>query len=77
MIERKTLWLPFAVLFGAVVLAGCNSPVSPGAQPQISNALNNFQYQVTATRNFTDVATYQWQNTGTAATVNFRVPKTS
>ena len=56
----------------AVLLAGCNSPTSSLApfQPQINNAANNFQFQATGVQTVTTTLTYQWQNSGTGASVN-------
>ncbi len=67
----KMLFHCMAVLAGAALVAGCgNSPVSPGVQPEISNVVDNFQYQVTNIRNYTHEDSYAWQNTGAVANVN-------
>jgi hypothetical protein len=58
------------LLAGGVVLAACNSATAPGHDPQIINATNNFQYQITDIQNFSGTQVYRWQNTGTTATVN-------
>jgi hypothetical protein len=61
-----------ALLLGLFLLAGCgdDNPTSPGRGLEVTNATDNFQYQVTGVRNYTKVVTYMWENTGTAATVN-------
>jgi len=68
--RRRLLALPFAV--GLVVcFAGCGSePVGPGVQPEITNSVDNFQYQVTDIRNYSHTDSYSWQNTGTQASVD-------
>lgn len=55
-----------------LLLWGCgdDGPTSPGVNPEISNLPDNFQYQVTNVQNYTNIATYTWQNTGTQANVD-------
>lgn len=56
-----------------VLLTGCGddpAPVAPGIQPEIINSVDNFQFQVTAVKNYSGTLTYMWSNTGTAATVD-------
>jgi hypothetical protein len=68
--RRELLSLPL-VLGLALLAAGCgNDPVSPGVQPEISNLVDNFQYQVTDIRNYTHTDSYSWQNAGTQANVD-------
>lgn len=57
-----------AVLMSA---AGCsdNNPLAP-FQPEISNAADNFQFQVTGVNGVTTTVYYTWQNSGTRASVN-------
>ena len=60
----------------ALLLAGCGgsggSPTDATAafQPEISNRVDSFEYQVTGVRNVSTTQQYQWQNTGTVANVN-------
>ena len=60
--------------FAAVVLlsfaVGCSEDVSSGKDWQVTNATDNFQFQVTDMKNYTKVLEYVWTNTGTTATVN-------
>jgi len=66
----RVLWQPIVVVVSVALVAGCSSPTSPGVQPEITNVVDNFQYQVTNIRNHTHEATYVWHNTGGTATVN-------
>jgi hypothetical protein len=76
--ETRMLWRSIVAVLGIALFTGCNNnPTSPGVQPQITNAVDNFQYQVTGTRNYTHTATYHWQNTGTTASVNQATTVTS
>lgn len=59
-----------AVVAAVVGTAGCGSDSFSPFQPEIGNAADNFQFQATAVRNLTTVATYQWSNSGTRAKVN-------
>ena len=51
-------------------VACSDGPTSPGVQPEIINAVDNFQYQVSDVANFSGTFSYSWSNTGTSATVN-------
>lgn len=56
-----------------LLLAACSkdTPVSPGVSPEIINQGNgNFQFQVTAMKNYSGTLQYNWSNTGTMADVN-------
>lgn len=70
----RKLW---AFLFLAVLLVavqGCgsggSSSLNPQFQPQVSNLVDNFQFQSTGVTNVTETLTYTWANSGIAATVN-------
>lgn len=56
---------------GALLLTlGCDDdPLAP-FQPEIGNATDSFQFQVTALRDVTTIREYDWQHTGTMANVN-------
>lgn len=60
--------LPLAAL--ALACGGTTNPVSPAFQPEIANATDTFQFQVTGVQNGSANLTYTWQNTGTRATIN-------
>jgi hypothetical protein len=60
-------WLTAACL----VFAACSDPVtSPGRDPEIINATDNFQYQISDIRGYSATQVYSWQNSGTTAKVN-------
>lgn len=61
-------WLLAASL--TVAACGSDSTTAPGRDPEIINAVDNFQYQITDVEAFTGTQLYTWQTTGTAATVN-------
>lgn len=56
------------LLFFAV--GGCGNDSSAGKDLQVTNAADNFQFQVTDTKNYSHIYSYTWANSGTAATVN-------
>jgi hypothetical protein len=59
------------MIAGVLALAACgDGATSPGIQPEIVNATDNFQYQVSAIEDYSGTQTYTWQNTGTTATIN-------
>lgn len=60
-----------ALALALLDMSGCgNNPVSPGKDLQVSNAPDNFQFQVTGVQNYTHIYQYAWANTGTVASVN-------
>jgi hypothetical protein len=59
-----------AALVSLLLLAGCESdPLAP-FEPEVTNAIDNFQLQATGVTDVTHTRSYTWQNTGTRATVN-------
>jgi len=59
-------------------LAACSSdPVGPGVQPQITNLVDDFGYQVSDVQNYSSTDDYTWQNTGTNASVDHSTSLTS
>lgn len=63
-----------ALVFGSLLLqAGCGDSVNligPENQLEVTSATDQFQFQLTALDRVTDSRTYDWQNTGTKATVD-------
>lgn len=57
----------FLVLFA---VGGCGDDSSSGKDFQVTNVADNFQFQVTDTKNYSHTYAYTWANSGTAATVN-------
>lgn len=58
------------LLLAVVAVSGCNSPTSPGIEPEIVNIPDSFFYQVRDLRDVTGTWEYTWQNGGTVATVS-------
>jgi hypothetical protein len=59
----------------AALFVACGSDTvpptaAPGIQPEIINAVDNFQFQVTAVENYSGTLNYNWTNTGLEANVN-------
>ena len=65
--QRMHRWL----VAGSLMLAACgDSTAAPGRSPEIINATDNFQYQISDIQAYSGSQTYSWQNTGTTATIN-------
>ena len=52
------------------VALGCGDNSSAGKDLQVTNAADNFQFQVTDTKSFSHTYSYQWSNSGSSASVN-------
>jgi len=54
--------------------AGCSdnntNVINPAFQPEVTNNIDNFQFQATGVTNVSQVLTYSWRNTGTQANVD-------
>lgn len=62
-----------ASMFGALLLAGgCDGAIliGPENQLEVTNAADQFQFQLTALENVTDTRSYQWENSGARATID-------
>lgn len=58
---------------GTLLLTGCgDSPagIGPENQLEVTNALDQFQFQLTALNDVSDRRGYDWENTGTQATID-------
>ena len=67
---QRTSWLVLGLL---LLLPGCgggNSALNPQFQPQVTNAVDNFQFQSTGVTNVNESLTYTWQNTGIVANID-------
>ena len=65
--KHRCRWL----VAGSVLLAGCSDGNTPqGREPEIINATDNFQYQISDIQAYSGSQSYNWQNTGATATVN-------
>ena len=63
------------MLLAALLTAACggssgSNPLNPVNQPEVVNGTDDFQFQVTGVSDGSGSFTYDWQNTGTAATVD-------
>ncbi len=70
--RRASLRLAFGCLtLGILALLplACGDKLSP-FQPEIANAPDNFQFQVSNLQRVTTTVEYDWQNSGTTANVN-------
>ena len=58
---------------------GCNddSLIGPENQLEVTSATDQFQFQLTALNGVTDSRSYNWENTGTSATVDISQAITS
>ncbi len=70
-ISKPWLGIPGLVL-ALATLATCSSEnvIGPGNQLQVTNAPDDFQFQVSNLSNVTQTLTYNWSNTGDSANVN-------
>ncbi|MDH5588622.1 MAG: hypothetical protein OEZ65_13905 [Gemmatimonadota bacterium] len=67
---RRTGMAGALVALLAVAACGDANVIGPDNQPEIANALNTFQFQVSALVNVTQELSYDWQNEGIQATVD-------
>ena len=58
------------VILCALILNQCSDNTLAPFQPEVTSVKDNFQLQATGVKNRTATLTYQWENTGTRATVN-------
>ena len=58
------------VILCALILNQCSDNTLAPFQPEVTSVKDNFQLQATGVTNRTATLTYQWENTGTRATVN-------
>ncbi len=61
-----------AIVLGALAALGCSSEntIGPANQLQVTNAPDNFQWQVSNLANVTQTLSYSWANTGDSASIN-------
>jgi len=66
--------VPWTVAFTAFLFAGAcgdsSNGIGPENQLEVTNAVDQFQFQLTALNNVTDRRGYDWENTGTQATID-------
>ena len=69
--RRRSTWTIFATaLLLTVGCDGGSNGIGPENQLEVTNAIDQFQFQLTALDNVTDRRSYDWQNTGTQATID-------
>jgi len=67
----KAIVALLSIIFLPLLVIGCkDDSASPGKNLEITNIIDNFQYQVSEMRNYTQTTTYAWRNTGSMANVN-------
>lgn len=69
---RRPLLLTFA-LATALFVTGCgdsSTGIGPGNQLEIQNEVDQFQFQLIALDGVSDRRSYDWENTGTQATID-------
>lgn len=64
--EAIFLWLAAALLIGC----GDGNLIGPDNQLEVTNAIDQFQFQLTDLVEVDDSRSYTWQNTGTQATID-------
>ena len=69
-IPRPWLGIPCAVLVLTALACGGDAVIGPANQLQVTNATDDFQFQVSNLNNVTQTLTYSWSNTGDSANVN-------
>jgi hypothetical protein len=60
-------------LTGALLLTGCedsSTGIGPENQLEVTNMVDQFQFQLTALNDVSDSRGYNWENTGTQATID-------
>ena len=66
--------IPWTVALTAFLLAGAcgdsSNGIGPENQLEVTNAVDQFQFQLTALNDVTDRRGYDWENTGTRATID-------
>ena len=62
--------LGLVLALAASATCGSDNVIGPGNQLQVTNAPDDFQFQVTNLKNVTQTLTYSWSNTGDSANVN-------
>lgn len=71
--NRRRLAIRLSLGFLAAISASCGDPssrIGPENQQEVTNAIDQFQFQLTALANVSDSRSYDWENTGTQATID-------
>jgi hypothetical protein len=71
MSNGRIAWLGIALIVSiASTACGKDNPIGPSNQPEINNAADSFQFQVSNLDRTTATLTYTWMNTGTQANID-------
>lgn len=62
--------LGLALALAALATCSSDNVIGPGNQLQVTNAPDDFQFQVSNLNNVTQTLTYSWSNTGDSANIN-------
>ncbi len=68
--NQKTRPILLIALLATLGLVACDETTSPGIQPEITNAADQFEYQVSDIVNYSGTISYVWEISGPAADVN-------
>jgi hypothetical protein len=69
-IRPSTATLLLAILLSVVGCDDNGNLIGPDNQLEVTNAVDQFQFQLTALQSVTDSRSYEWQNTGTRAKID-------
>ncbi len=69
-IHRRWFWTVILGLSLGALAACSDNLIGPQNQLEVTNATDNFQWQVSALESVSQTLNYTWQNTGTSANVN-------
>lgn len=67
---RPFLWTAAAAVLFVAACSDAATVIGPENQLEVTNAVDQFQFQLTDLDEVTDQRSYQWENTGTEATVD-------
>jgi hypothetical protein len=72
LVNRFSCRTGVALVVAVLAVTGCgdNNVIGPANQLEVTNATDDFQWQVTALENVAQTLEYTWTNTGTQANVN-------
>lgn len=66
----RSRFRPAALVVTIALGCGADNVIGPANQLQVTNAADNFQFQVSSLTGVTQTLTYSWTNTGDSANIN-------